>query len=102
MASVARRVETFTDHLTSWQRNNLRATITDMAEAGLYYLGERDKVKCWYCNGGLCNWQVNDEPWFEHAKWFPTCKFLLRNKGPEHVSQVAARFPNIGRSNDLT
>ena len=102
MASVARRLETFTDHLGAWHRNNIRAIMSDMAEAGLYYLGERDKVKCWYCNGGLQNWHVNDEPWFEHAKWFPTCEFLLRNKGPEYVSQVTARFPNIGRNNDLT
>jgi len=36
------------------------------------YLGERDRVKCWYCNGGLQNWDPDDEPWTEHAKWFPT------------------------------
>jgi len=33
--------------------------------------GERDRVKCWYCNGGLQNWERNDVPWEEHAKWFP-------------------------------
>jgi len=101
MASRERRLSTFNDHVTSWERNNIRATMYDMVEAGLYYLGERDKVKCWYCNGGLQNWALNDNPWFEHAKWFPTCEFLLRNKGPEYVSEVTRRFPNIGRGNEL-
>ena len=33
--------------------------------------GDRDRAKCWYCNGGLQNWEANDEPFTEHAKWFP-------------------------------
>ena len=43
--------------------------------AGFYFLGERDRVKCWYCNGGLQNWEPLDELWSEHAKWFPTYVF---------------------------
>jgi len=102
MASQVRRLDTFKDHLASWQRNNIRATMYDMVEAGLYYLGERDKVKCWYCNGGLQNWAINDDPWFEHTKWFQTCEHVLRHKGPEYVSEVTRRFPNIGRENEMT
>ena len=34
-------------------------------------LGQRDRVKCWYCNGGLQNWERDDDAWTEHAKWFP-------------------------------
>ena len=37
----------------------------------VFLVGERDRVKCWYCNGGLQNWERNDIPWEEHAKWFP-------------------------------
>ena len=36
-----------------------------------FVLGERDRTKCWYCNGGLQNWRNDDDPWEEHAKWFP-------------------------------
>jgi len=68
-----------------------------MSQAGLYYLGERDRVKCWYCNGGLQNWARFDNPWFEHAKWFPTCEYLLQKKGPEFVVNVFNRFPNLDR-----
>jgi len=102
MATHEQRLSTFRDHAVPWARNNIRATMQDMAEAGLYYLGIRDKVKCWYCNGGLQNWALNDNPWFEHAKWIPTCEFVLRNKGPEFIEGVTSRFPGLGRDNEFT
>jgi len=102
MSSYEQRLSTFEGNAVNWQRNNIRATMQNMARAGLYYLGTRDRVKCWYCNGGLQNWALYDDPWFEHAKWFPTCEFVLRNKGPEFVEEVSRRFPNIGRENELT
>ena len=63
------RLETF-DY--RWPSTRVRATPPQIAKAGFYFLGERDRVKCWYCNGGLQNWEPMDEPWREHAKWFPT------------------------------
>ena len=102
MTTFEQRLLTFEENAVNWQRNNIRATMRDMANAGLYYLGTRDRVKCWYCNGGLQNWALYDNPWFEHAKWFPTCEFVLRNKGPEYVEAVSSRFPNLGRENALT
>lgn len=33
--------------------------------------GHGDNVKCYYCDGGLRNWEPGDDPWQEHAKWFP-------------------------------
>jgi len=27
-------------------------------------------------------------PWHEHAKWFPLCEFVLKNKGVKFVKQV--------------
>jgi len=102
MTTYEQRLSKFEENVVSWHRNNIRAAMQDMARAGLYYLGTRHKVKCWYCNGGLQNWALYDDPWFEHAKWFPTCEFVLRNKGPEYVETVNNRFPNIGRNNELT
>jgi hypothetical protein len=29
--------------------------------------GFGDNVKCFYCDGGLRNWEVGDDPWVEHA-----------------------------------
>lgn len=52
-----------------------------MSEAGFFYLGSSDHVKCFYCVVGLKNWEVGDDPWFEHARWNPKCPFVLLNKG---------------------
>jgi len=101
LESRASRLTTFEDHATEWARNNIRATMADMADAGLYYLGVRDKVKCWYCNGGLQNWGWHDDPWFEHARWYSTCEFVMQNKGPDYVHQVTQRFPDHLRDNAL-
>ncbi|KAM7404864.1 hypothetical protein PAMP_012175 [Pampus punctatissimus] len=42
-----------------------------LARAGFFYTGHGDNVKCYYCDGGLRNWEPGDDPWQEHAKWFP-------------------------------
>ncbi|XP_062579766.1 putative inhibitor of apoptosis [Saccostrea cucullata] len=44
-----------------------------------------------FCGGGLRNWDRTDEPWMEHAKWFPRCAFLRNNKGDKYVSIVHRR-----------
>ena len=97
MGSEAARLQTFRERSHAWPAHRIAATPEQMSQAGLYYLGERDRVKCWYCNGGLQNWARFDNPWFEHAKWFPTCEYLLQKKGPEFVVNVSNRFPNLDR-----
>ena len=34
-------------------------------------VGKRDTVQCFSCAGCLGNWEEGDDPWKEHAKWFP-------------------------------
>ncbi|XP_039267140.1 baculoviral IAP repeat-containing protein 8-like [Styela clava] len=76
---------------------HIQATPEQLAEAGFFYLDDRDRCKCYYCNGGLQNWDFEDDPWTEHAKYFPRCEFLLQRKGPEYVSNVNAIYPNLQR-----
>lgn len=85
------------DRLASFKQNfpRLRATPEQFASAGFFYLGKRDRVKCWYCNGGLQFWKYDDDPWTEHAKWYPSCEFLLQEKGSNFVMSVTERFPNL-------
>ncbi|KAL2311087.1 hypothetical protein Nmel_002774 [Mimus melanotis] len=66
-----------------------------LADAGFYYVGRNDDVKCFCCDGGLRCWESGDDPWIEHAKWFPRCEYLLRVKGREFVNQIQARFPHL-------
>ncbi|XP_043927008.1 baculoviral IAP repeat-containing protein 2-like isoform X2 [Protopterus annectens] len=66
-----------------------------LAWAGFYYVGRSDDVKCFCCDGGLRCWESGDDPWVEHAKWFPRCEYLLLARGQEFVNQVQARFPHL-------
>ncbi|KAG9334260.1 hypothetical protein JZ751_008348 [Albula glossodonta] len=56
-----------------------------LAKAGFYYVGRNDDVKCFCCDGGLRCWESGDDPWVEHAKWFPRCEYLLQEKGQEFL-----------------
>ncbi|KAM6298810.1 baculoviral IAP repeat-containing protein 7 [Aegotheles albertisi] len=63
-----------------------------LARAGFFYTGQGDVVRCFYCDGGVRNWSFGDDPWREHAKWYPGCDFLLRSRGREFVSSVQDSF----------
>ena len=52
--------------------------------------GFSDNVKCFYCNGGLRNWEKGDEPWHEHARWFQKCPFVLMVKGQDYINAINA------------
>ncbi|CAM5095569.1 unnamed protein product [Natator depressus] len=59
-----------------------------LARAGFFYTGQGDTVRCFYCDGSLRNWELGDDPWREHAKWFPRCEFLLQSRGRDFVSSI--------------
>ena len=42
--------------------------IEEMADAGFYYAGTGDMVRCYWCDGSLEGWKEHDDPWEEHAK----------------------------------
>ncbi|XP_067946848.1 baculoviral IAP repeat-containing protein 7-B-like [Watersipora subatra] len=52
-----------------------------LCEAGFLYEGIGDKEKCFYCDGALEMWSWRDDPWAEHAKWYPGCTFVQQTKG---------------------
>ena len=99
MRSSEARLQTFLDNSSIWPAHRIRATPQQIVDAGMYYLGERDRVKCWYCNGGLQNWERDDDPMEEHAKWFPLCEFILQQKGPDYVHQIVLRNQGLRRPN---
>lgn len=49
---------------------------SELAEAGLYYIGPKDRVQCPFCRGKLINWEQGDKPFLEHLKHFPLCSFV--------------------------
>ncbi|XP_069101012.1 E3 ubiquitin-protein ligase XIAP-like [Argopecten irradians] len=71
-----------------------------MAEAGFVYAGFADYTRCFFCGGGLKNWEDGDDPWIEHARWFPNCVFLKQNKGVEFVQLVHEGFDSPQQVNN--
>ncbi|XP_064627092.1 baculoviral IAP repeat-containing protein 3-like isoform X2 [Lineus longissimus] len=79
-----RTVETRLLTYDNWPTSNVQRP-KELAEAGFFYTGTSDNVRCFHCDGGLRNWLDSDLPWVEHAKWFPRCGYLQRVKGVEFV-----------------
>ncbi|XP_060086634.1 baculoviral IAP repeat-containing protein 7 isoform X1 [Heteronotia binoei] len=73
-----------------------------LARAGFFYTGDGDYVRCFYCDGALRNWERGDDPWMEHARWFPRCKFLLQSRGLTFVSSVQESYSNVPVSSEET
>lgn len=54
----------------------------------LFVLGKGDQTICYFCGQGLKDWEEDDDPWIQHALWFPNCKFILLSKGNDFVQEV--------------
>lgn len=80
------RIESFKEWPTA-----MKQTAENMADAGFFYLGVSDKVKCFRCHGLLHRWGARDDPWEEHAKWNKTCTYLLERKGKEFIERVSKK-----------
>lgn len=52
--------------------------------------GYGDCCKCFFCGGGLRNWEVGDDAYVEHARWFDKCGYIRQFMGMEFVEAVRA------------
>ncbi|NXG57432.1 XIAP ligase, partial [Hemiprocne comata] len=84
MAKYERRLQTFLTWIYPVDKEQL-------AEAGFYSTGNGDHVVCFHCGGGLQEWKKNEDPWDQHAKWFPGCRFVRMEKGQEFINNVHLR-----------
>lgn len=81
MANKIARLHTF----LTWPQE-VRIEPLELAEAGFYYLGKDDGVKCYRCEIALRNWEDEDKAWTEHTKWSPNCPLVI-----EHNTNVNAQ-----------
>ena len=51
----------------------------ELCEAGFYYMGEDDGVKCYVCGILLRNWEMGDTAWGEHKKWSRNCPLVIEH-----------------------
>lgn len=84
--SKERRMETF----NQWPKC-MKQKPAELAEAGFYYLGVGDQTICFYCGGGLKDWEETDDPWEQHAFWFPKCNHVILKKGQEFIDRVVEK-----------
>jgi baculoviral IAP repeat-containing protein 7/8 len=57
----------------------------DLSEAGFFWTGHKDRVRCFHCNGTLSNWVEGDKAWEEHGIWHGHCAFVRLNKGENFI-----------------
>jgi hypothetical protein len=86
--------------VTNCWNNSVPVSVETLAQAGFFSIGMSDYVKCFNCDGGLCNWESGDDPWVEHAKWFPDCQFVRLNKSISFIEECkrlaeSENHPNI-------
>ena len=55
--------------------------------------GWNDQTKCSHCGGGLQDWLIADDPWQEHAWWFPYFVYLRYIKGPIFIRECKRLQP---------
>lgn len=73
----------------------LKQTPAMLAQAGLYYTGSSDKTVCFQCGGGLKGWDPQDDPWQQHARWFPGCQFVRLSLGDDVVAEAKRNAEKI-------
>ncbi|XP_077525638.1 death-associated inhibitor of apoptosis 2-like [Haemaphysalis longicornis] len=59
----------------------------ELVEAGFFYTGQKDRIVCFHCGVKLGSWRESDDPWKEHARWFPRCEFVAMCKGKDFIKQ---------------
>lgn len=62
-AILSERVKSFSD----WPAS-MTQTPSDMALAGFFYAGYGDYTRCFFCGGGLRNWEAGDDPWVSQSE----------------------------------
>ncbi len=77
------RLETF----INWPRSH-HLEPNYLAVGGFYFAGYGDCVRCFYCGGGLRNWEDEDDVFVEHARWFPKCAFVKSTCGQQFIDLV--------------
>lgn len=74
------KFKNFEDRLKSFNNSgwspDTQAQPLNLAKAGFYFIGPKDRVKCGFCGGKLKTWRMDDSPVNEHVRHFPDCSFV--------------------------
>lgn len=84
----------FTDRLNSfgdWPDNHT-LTPYQLASVGFYRIPNEDRVQCFCCGIGLMHWKDTDDPWEQHIRYQPNCKFINMVQSQEFIDKVVEKF----------
>ena len=96
------RLRTFSQG-NKWPAKRVAQNPVLLAQAGFYYCGIGDYVRCSSCTLGLHNWEIDDNPWILHAHYSPDCLFLKYKEDikfitkSDNVGGYNAKKPSSGR-----
>jgi len=65
-----------------------------MAQAGYFYTGIQDRVKCLLCMTEYSNWQQNDFPFDKHAFQSPQCPYVIEHRSKYQINYIT-NYKNI-------
>ncbi|XP_053397604.1 baculoviral IAP repeat-containing protein 3-like [Mercenaria mercenaria] len=87
-SSLDARIRSYQD----WQEYRTK-TPKELAEAGFFFTGSADFVRCFCCGVGLSlrNWAAEDDPVEEHERWFPHCEYIRAVKEKRYIAEAQRR-----------
>ena len=65
---------------------------TLMASAGFYFSKIDDRVLCFHCGEALSKWKPGDNPYVEHAYFYPHCLYIRTMLGELNMKKIE-QFP---------
>lgn len=75
---------------------------SELSQAGFFYTGNSDKVRCFSCGVSLRNWEKLDDPFEQHAIWKSECLFLIIIKGIMYINEVKARAGDTQKTSKVS
>ncbi|OCT58935.1 hypothetical protein XELAEV_18001424mg [Xenopus laevis] len=103
MSDENNRLETYQGHRHHFPYNNQRS----LSQAGFYYVGPGDRLRCFSCGGELDTWEDWDVSLNRHQRSFPDCPFVLERRAEmspiigQYQPHMSERLsPTVPRSSD--
>lgn len=82
----------------TWPRG-LAQKPQEMAAAGFFYTGEGDRVRCYYCDGGVKDWEAEDVPLKVHKQYFNRCPYIMLLEDEDKSIGETAQKTNVKSRN---